>query len=300
MWTGRYIRHVRYASLGEPPRRPLDAQAGPTRAAISGSLGAMLRCRRHFGLPNDLWEFNPATNQWAWMGGSNHVLVRSYSRAAWIYGTLRAPATGNIPGGRIAAATWTDNNGNLWLFGGDGFDAIDDRRSQRPVGVQPFDERNGLDGRKQHANSTMSGIYGTLGAFAAGNIPGGRGYGMSWTDNSGHFWLFGGSGVDANGNNGDLNDLWEFNPSTNQWAWMSGSNSINQNGVRLRDIGFACRRKRSWRPERASTWTDTNGNLWLFGGDGYDAYKRWLSAQRPLGVQSFNERMGVDQRQQSL
>jgi hypothetical protein len=26
-----------------------------------------------------------------------------------------------------------------------------------------------------------------------------------------------------------LNDLWEYNPSTSEWAWMSGSKTINEN-----------------------------------------------------------------------
>ena len=45
----------------------------------------------------------------------------------------------------------------------------------------------------------------------------------SWTDSSGNLWLFGGYGVDANGLESGLNDLWEFNPSTNEWAWMGGA-----------------------------------------------------------------------------
>src|ERR1035438_1756823 len=35
---------------------------------------------------------------------------------------------------------------------------------------------------------------------------------------------------DAAGNGGDLNDLWEFNPATNEWAWMSGSSTVGSNG----------------------------------------------------------------------
>jgi hypothetical protein len=36
---------------------------------------------------------------------------------------LGVPAVGNIPGGRWEPSTWTDRSGNLWLFGGQGFDA---------------------------------------------------------------------------------------------------------------------------------------------------------------------------------
>jgi hypothetical protein len=50
-----------------------------------------------FPLPyelNDLWEFNPQNNEWAWMGRSN---MAGQSR---VYGTLGTPVAGNISGGR--------------------------------------------------------------------------------------------------------------------------------------------------------------------------------------------------------
>ena len=59
-----------------------------------------------------------------------------------------------------------------------------------------------------------SGVYGTLGKPAAGNIPGGRFGASSWTDSSGRFWLFGGDGLDADGNDRNLNDLWKYEPPT--------------------------------------------------------------------------------------
>ena len=73
----------------------------------------------------------------------------------------------------------------------------------------------GVDGRKQHLVGSyggQSGVYGTLGMPAAGNIPGSRHSASSWTDSSGNLWLFGGHGIDANGNFGILNDLWKFQP----------------------------------------------------------------------------------------
>jgi hypothetical protein len=69
------------------------------------------------------------------------------------------------------------------------------------------------------SNGGQPGVYGTLGMPASGNIPGGREYATSWTDGSGNFWLFGGIGYDAKGlGELQLNDLWEFNPSTNAWT----------------------------------------------------------------------------------
>ena len=56
----------------------------------------------------------------------------------------------------------------------------------------------------------MPGQYGTLGTPASGNTPGGRELAAAWTDANGNLWLFGGAAVDANGTQGSLNDLWEY------------------------------------------------------------------------------------------
>ncbi len=50
------------------------------------------------GSLNDLWEFNPSTHEWAWMGGS--ALVGSNQGQPGVYGTLGVAAAGNVPGGR--------------------------------------------------------------------------------------------------------------------------------------------------------------------------------------------------------
>jgi hypothetical protein len=68
----------------------------------------------NIGYLYDLWKFNPATKQWAWMSGSSTVGGNG------VYGTLGTPAAGNTPGGRSEATGWTDNSGNLWLFSGTG------------------------------------------------------------------------------------------------------------------------------------------------------------------------------------
>ena len=84
------------------------------------------------------------------------------------------------------------------------------------------------------SSCSANGEYGTLGTPAAGNIPGGRENAVSWIDGKGNFWLFGGLGFDGAGTYGYLNDLWEFYPSTNEWAWMGGSSTMTciytQNG----------------------------------------------------------------------
>ncbi len=224
------------------------------------------------GYLNDLWEFNPSTNQWAWMGGSS--TVGSNGVQSGVYGTLGVPAAGNIPGSRQSANSWTDRSGNLWLFGGFGVDAngtggdLNDLWEFNPS----TDQWAWMGGSSTvpAQGEGQSGVYGTLGVFDAGNIPGSRDSAMSWTDSNGHLWLFGGSGYDANGHGGFLNDLWEFSPSTYEWAWMGGSSTPYQPGV-YGTWGVPAAGNIPGGRASAMSWTDSSGNPWLFGGSGYDA-----------------------------
>jgi N-acetylneuraminic acid mutarotase len=114
------------------------------------------------------------------------------------------------------------------------------------------------------------GIYGTQGTPSSSNIPGARAWGVSWIDSQGKFWLFGGQGPDSADTIGDLNDLWNYNPATGEWTWVSGSDIIGQPGIygtqRIADLSNV--------PGARSgcvSWIDSMGKLWLFGGWGYDS-----------------------------
>jgi hypothetical protein len=54
------------------------------------------------------------------MGGSSTV-GRGGGQTG-VYGMLGVTGE-NTPGGRFGATSWIDGSGNLWLFGGDGYDA---------------------------------------------------------------------------------------------------------------------------------------------------------------------------------
>jgi len=230
-----------------------------------------------WGSLNDLWEFNPATGQWTWEGGSKTVGPNFLQPG--VYGTPGTPAAGNIPGGRSDAASWTDRNGNFWLFGGNGADAngIDGVLND----VWKFNPTTGewawMGGSSEftaNPHTGQAGVYGTLGSPSSGNIPGGRDAAASWVDASGNFWLFGGLHFDESSNNVYLNDLWEFNPSTNEWAWMGGSNTGGSSSGQPGIYGVPGTPAAGNLPGGrmvASSWTDSSGNLWLFGGSGFDA-----------------------------
>ena len=40
-----------------------------------------------------------------------------------LYGTQGTASVGNVPGGRNSSSSWIDSSGNLWLFGGIGYDS---------------------------------------------------------------------------------------------------------------------------------------------------------------------------------
>jgi hypothetical protein len=209
------------------------------------------------------------------MGGSNTPGSNCQNGTclqSGVYGTLGVPAAGNIPGGRDFAATWTDANGHLWLFGGSIPGMVlayfDDLWEYYPS----TNEWAWMGGSSQ---LNQSGIYGNEGTPAAGNIPGSRSSMVSWTDTSGDLWLFGGQGYDSNATPGDFNDLWEFNPSTNEWAWIDGSSTVSAPvyvppGV-YGTLGVPAPGNTPGGRQNASGWIDQSGNFWLFGGSGADA-----------------------------
>ena len=116
-----------------------------------------------------------------------------------------------------------------------------------------------------------TGSYGTVGIPAAGNLPSGRNQATTWTDANGNFWLFGGVATGFDGDSGFsyFNDLWEFNPSVNEWAWMGGSDAFPEAAGVYGTQGTPSPQNFPGVRWGGAGWTDAQGNLWLFGGEGY-------------------------------
>ena len=205
----------------------------------------------------------PGNGQWTWMSGS------STAGADGVYGSLGGPSTSNIPGAREGAVTWTDAQGNLWLFGGDStdfngsFGDFNDLWKFNPS-TATWTWVSGANTRGQ------GGVYGIQGSPATANVPGARDGAVSWIDSNGNLWLFSGFFTDSNGNGQLLNDLWKFNPTANEWTWVSGANSLGQAGTYGTQGSPASPNVPGARHEAAS-WIDDGGNLWLFGGQGFDS-----------------------------
>ena len=212
------------------------------------------------GILNDIWKYNPLTNEWTWITGDKLIDQPA------VYGTKGISDAANKPGARYVSTSWADTNGNLWLFGGYGMDenntgTLNDMWKYNPS----VNEWTWINGDKI-IDQTAS--YGTTGIPSPSNKPGARYVSSAWTNANGELWLFGGYGFDQH-LSGYLNDLWKYNPATNNWTWVKGDSTVDQPGV-YGTQGMAASTNKSGARTGSVSWTDVSGNLWLFGGYGLD------------------------------
>jgi len=197
-----------------------------------------------------------------WIRGSDT------SAKVGLYGIMGVPASTNDPGCRHGSATWTDANGDLWMFGGEGYSNTAtlcwlndmwkyDRSANQWTWIR------GSNGPNQTGN------YGTMGVSAPTNEPGAREFMNTWTDTAGKFWMFGGDGFDAT-SYGRLSDLWKYDPLTNEWTWVKGSNIVDQYGI-YGTLGVSAPSNLPGARMGHVTWVDAANNLWMFAGRGYPA-----------------------------
>ena len=210
---------------------------------------------------NDLWMYDPVIKQWTWVGGTKIINHNG------VYGTKGVPSTNNVPCARSAATTWVDAQNNLWLFGGaplsSGSLLNDLWRYNITTGEWTW--VSGSHDLEAH----ISGVYGTKGVAHPNNVPGEREGATGWMDaTSNILWLFGGYGVNAAGTNGIFNDLWRFDIATGLWTWVKGESlgSMPKGVYGTKGIGHPDNTPGS--RDFTNSWTDAEGNLWLFGGAG--------------------------------
>jgi hypothetical protein len=213
-----------------------------------------------FGTLNDLWRYDPTTNQWTWIAGSSSPNVAS------VRGTLGVAAPGNAPGARLGAVSWLDSTGRLWLFGGYVHPAnqyLNDMWSYDPV-TQWWTWESGS------STANVAGVYGTRGVAAPGNAPGSRLSAMGATNGVNELLLFAGGGYDSAGTNAAMNDLWSWNLTTRQWTWLSGSATSSAAGV-YGTQGLPAANNTPGARYSALSWVDSAGRYWMFGGYGSNA-----------------------------
>ncbi len=179
-------------------------------------------------------------NEWTWMGGSQ------LANQPGVYGLMGEPARGNIPGARWLATHWVDREGNMWVFGGAsnnateyGQEILNDLWKFNPATNEwTWMGGSSLNTGGHHIGPTA--VYGTKGVFAPENWPGGHSDAAGWVDKQGHFWLFGGGAIDHHPPPKPddyqfcyVNEMWEYDPATNEWAWITGSEIGTNAGTSL-------------------------------------------------------------------
>ncbi|VDI72492.1 Hypothetical predicted protein [Mytilus galloprovincialis] len=105
------------------------------------------------------------------------------------------------------------------------------------------------------------------------------------TFHQGSLYLFGGNTavIDSGETNIDgkyANDLWSYDIGKDSWTKIGGFDNVCHHGyyghfqVAGKDNWPGCRVK-------ATGWVDTNGNLWMFGGDGSDSTAESVTVFKP-------------------
>jgi uncharacterized protein (TIGR02145 family) len=212
---------------------------------------------------NDLWSYDTASAEWTLLGGSE------VADAPGIYGQLGVADSNNWPGSRELGAAWADGSGNLWLFGGLGFDASN--QSWWLNDLWKYDIASGLwtwVGGSDSGNSI--GSYGQIGIGLESNVPAARHLCTYWQNND-DFYVMGGIGTGAGLPGGYLNDLWKFSTGTGVWTLLSGDNlSIYYPNYGEQNIPSLENNPGS--RFGASGWISDNGDtLFLFGGGNFNS-----------------------------
>ena len=208
------------------------------------------------GALSDLWKYTIATNTWTWIAGPDTA------NSPGNYGTIMVPSSANNPPARFYTnCSWTDNNNNLWLFGGFEQYVGQGRLSdlwKYDIATHQWTWMKGPNTLDQPA------VYGTMGVPNINNIPSARFCYNKWKDSHGNFWLFGGSGPGSAFN--VLNDMWKYNPITNEWTWMSGTNVLNNTGTGTTHCNPSVNYNPGARYDNRACWTLGCDNFVLFGG----------------------------------
>jgi hypothetical protein len=214
---------------------------------------------------NDLWEYNISSNAWTFHAGS--------ANQPGVYGTQGTASASNWPGGRWGASARRDPaSGIVWLFGGFGCDSTTSSNVSDPCSNLLLNDLWSFDGTNwtwvSGSNTgDAAGTYGTQGTAATGNQPPARQAPAGWVDNSGNFWMFGGFTSGTNG----FNDLWKYDPVAKEWTWMNGSKGATSTPGNYGLQGIAAATNVPGARWLSAAWSDTHGNLWVFGGEGFDS-----------------------------
>ncbi|MCX6274095.1 MAG: T9SS type A sorting domain-containing protein [Bacteroidetes bacterium] len=245
--------------MPSPTNNPNGRQEVTTRWVDStGNLWLFGGCGIGLTNLNDVWKYDILTNEWSWMKGSQ------YSNDQAIYGVLGIENSSNTPDGRYAWSGWKDNAGNFWLLGG----------------LDSLSVRNDLWRFSPNTNNWTwmngSSVAGTLGTDGTKCILGTLHFPSAttesrsvWTDPNGDFWIrcWGYT---------YFTSLWKYCVDSNEWMVVNGD-SVYSNYGRWGVKGVSDPSNMPPGLLGAMSWSDSNGHLYMFGGEGGPWYNTlWM------------------------
>jgi gliding motility-associated-like protein len=165
----------------------------------------------------DLWRYNPITNLWTWVSGSNNTANSNGN-----YGTKGIPSVNNFPAARgYGANCWTDSIGDLWLYGGAKSNSHFGDLWRYHIATNEWTWMSG-----ESNGNTNNTNYGTKFVASVSNSPGKRYECKSgWVHNN-ELIMFGGQDQLTE----FKNDLWKYTVSNNMWTWIGGESIGNSSG----------------------------------------------------------------------
>ena len=180
-----------YGTLGNP----LATNAPPARSGSTNWVDKtgklwMFGGNNEGNVYNDLWKYDVTANEWTWMNGSD-------TGQAAIYGTPGTPAAANTPGARQFAQGWMDENGDFFVFGGEGYAAS----GAGVIGMLNDFWKYSVD------SNQWAWLGGATITYPANekNWPPAENDAVCWTDTNGVFWMYGGA-ISAE----LVNSLWRY------------------------------------------------------------------------------------------
>ena len=206
---------------------------------------------------NDLWEYNPSTKEWTWINGSD------------VDNPMPSKLTGSsIPGGRSNGVQFVLND-TIYIYGGDGIDSTGNEAILNDLWRFDFTSNNwvwlkGAIGGNQYTQ------YGTMGIPSPSNKPGSR-RGSTGVTYNGKIYMYGGYGLPKYVLlNAEIyvNDLWSYDPSSNNWTWVKGDDVMASFYGNYGTKGISNVSNRPEGREGANSWVEgdkmylCNGYIW--------------------------------------
>ena len=202
---------------------------------------------------NDLWVYDTTANTWTWVSGSSGL------DANGVYGQLAVGSSANQPGGRSFATAWSDASGQLYVFGGTGRGASGTAKGNlNDLWVYDM-HQNVWTWLKGSSAVNGAGVNGVPGVLAGANTPLARSGANAWLDAHGQVWLFGGQGAKP------MNDLWRYDPDTNEWAFIKGP-AVGGGAAVYGQLGVGAPGNVPGSRRGSAGPFASFGDLWLFGG----------------------------------